>query len=243
MAALAAAAVRPGERVIDVGCGCGDTALSLADTVGPTGAVFGVDVSGPMLNVARRRGAGRTNLRLAEADASCAVLPSPADLLFSRFGVMFFNDPAAAFSHLRGALAPGGRLAFVCWRARDLNPWVSVPLLAAQAALGLHPEADPHAPGPFAFADQAWVDAILQTAGFTGIATEVCGSPVYLGHAARSAAEGVVSMSPLARLARTAGPERLPEIINAASKALAVHETPKGVWLPGSTWIVTGRPK
>jgi SAM-dependent methyltransferase len=237
MAALAAADPKAGEHVIDVGCGCGDTSLELARLVGADG----VDVSKPMLEVAKRRAAGISQLSFAEADASGAALPGPFDLLFSRFGVMFFDDPPAAFAHLRRALTPNGRLAFVCWRARDLNPWVSVPLLAAQDALNLHPKADPVAPGPFAFADKDRLRRILESAGFTGFAAEMFEAPVYLGHDADSAANGVVRMGPVARLVRAAGPERLPEIVAAAARALAPHVTPQGVAPTGSTWIVTAR--
>ncbi|HWZ71716.1 MAG TPA: methyltransferase domain-containing protein, partial [Casimicrobiaceae bacterium] len=115
-AALKAAAPQPGERVIDIGCGCGDTSIEIARIVGEAGAVFGIDVSQPMLEVARSRGALANCAHLAfhNGDASGASLPANTDLLFSRFGVMFFSQPAQAFSHLRKSLRVGGRCVFVC---------------------------------------------------------------------------------------------------------------------------------
>ncbi|MEQ1784285.1 MAG: class I SAM-dependent methyltransferase, partial [Hyphomonadaceae bacterium] len=110
-AALTAARASLGERVLDVGCGCGDTSLALANSVGPTGHVLGVDVSAPMLIVARRRASALSNLTFAEADASSASLPGSFDLLYSRFGVMFFDAPVPAFRHLHKAMSPTGRLA------------------------------------------------------------------------------------------------------------------------------------
>jgi len=240
-AARDAANVRPGERVLDVGCGCGDTSLVLADTVGSTGAVVGVDVSSPMLAVARRRAAGRSQLTFTEADASRASLPGPFDLLFSRFGVMFFDDPPAAFTHMRTAMKPGGRLAFVCWQEARDNPWAAIPAQAARRVSGpsLTPP-DPTAPGPFAFGNPDRVRAILSAAGFAGISHTAFESPMYLGSSPRSAAESAVRIGPASRVAREAGAERVPAIIDAIEAALKPHAGLNGaVSLPGRTWIVT----
>src|SRR6202171_5724009 len=168
-AALKAAAPQPGERVIDIGWGCGDTSIEMARIVGAGGAVLGVDVSQPMLAVARSRGAlaNCAHLAFREGDASEADLPANTDLLFSRFGVMFFSQPSPAFSHMRKALRSGGRCVFVCWRAPGDNPGAVAPLSAARAAMGVTPApADPNAPGPFAFADEERLRAILSGAGF-----------------------------------------------------------------------------
>jgi ubiquinone/menaquinone biosynthesis C-methylase UbiE len=120
---LERAAIRPGERVIDVGCGSGATTLAAAPLVGAQGSVLGVDVSEPMLAVARRRAAGLGNVRFVAADAQThAFEPGAQDLVLSRFGVMFFDDPPRAFASLRRALRPGGRLCFVCWgRSRTIR--------------------------------------------------------------------------------------------------------------------------
>ena len=140
-AALEAAAPQPGERVIDIGCECGDTSIELARLVGVAGAVLGVDVSQPMLKVARARGASERHSRLAfrEADASEARLPADNDLLHSRFGTMFFSQPSSAFSHMRKSLRAGGRCVFVCWRTPRDNAWAMTPLSAAREAIGITP--------------------------------------------------------------------------------------------------------
>lgn len=239
-AAIAAARVQPGEAVLDVGCGCGDTSLTVASLVGAQGRVIGVDVSAPMLEVARRRAAGLANLTFLEADASAAALPGPFDLLISRFGVMFFDEPAAAFAHMRAALRPGGRLSFVCWRAAAENLWAYVPAQAARKASGIEaPPADPHAPGPFAFGDGERLQDILRTAGFTNIDLENFEAPMYLGRSPRSAAEGATRIGPASRVALDAGPQHLPAILDGIEAALTPHAAEDGsVFLPGRTWIV-----
>ena len=168
------AAVRPGERVMDVGCGCGDLTGRLAEQAGPGGAVLAVDVSQPMLEHARARISteGRAPITWTQADA--AVLPCAKvgyDVLASRFGVMFFADPLAAFRHLRLSLRPGGRLAMLCWRPAADNAWVAVPRAAMLQIVPEPPPLPPLAPGPFAFADAAHAGAMLARAGFTGVSS------------------------------------------------------------------------
>jgi ubiquinone/menaquinone biosynthesis C-methylase UbiE len=239
-AALRAAAPQPGERVIDVGCGCGSSSLALADAVGPGGRVLGIDVSQPMLEVARAAGAGQPMLSFVEADAAAAALPSGQDLLFSRFGLMFFDDPAPALRHLRTTLRAGGRCAFVCWRTPRDNPWAMVPLLAARQALGVTPApADPLAPGPFAFADDARLRGLLEQAGFSRIRIERCDLPIATGSTAREAAERSMMVGPASRLAREAGPANAPRIAEAMELALAALAASDGsISLAGSTWVV-----
>ena len=243
-AALKAAEARPGERVVDVGCGCGDTSVALARSVGDRGAVLGVDVSRPMLDVARARATQEHLdgvLSFVDADASSAALPDGQDLLYSRFGVMFFDQPTPAFTRLRQALRAGGRCVFVCWRTPSDNPWAMTPLLAARKALGVTPPpADPIAPGPFAFADDARVRTILSGAGFQNIAIDRFDSPVAIGPSLRAAVEGSLRIGPTARLAREAGPQHSATILRAVESALAPFATPDGsVRLSGSTWIVS----
>jgi ubiquinone/menaquinone biosynthesis C-methylase UbiE len=242
-AALMAAAPQPGERVIDVGCGCGDTSIEIARSVGETGAVLGVDVSQPMLEVARSRAAltNGAHLSFQNGDASETALPTDTDLLFSRFGVMFFNQPSNAFRHLRKSLRTGGRCVFVCWRAPRDNPWAMAPLSAARTAMAVTPAPpDPYAPGPFAFADQERLHAILSEAGFDAIRVQRFDVTLSLGSTARSAAEFAVQIGPVSRLVREVGVEHLPTILDAVESALAPLAAADGhVSLNGSTWIVS----
>jgi SAM-dependent methyltransferase len=241
-AALKAAAPQPGERVIDVGCGCGDTSIEMARIVGEAGAVLGIDVSQPMLEVARSRGAlaNLAQLSFRDGDASEAELPTNTDLLFSRFGVMFFSQPSQAFSHLRKSLRTGGRCVFACWRAPRDNAWAMAPLSAARTAMGVTPTpADPDAPGPFAFADEERLRAILSDAGFGAINVQRFDAALSLGATPRSAAEGAVQIGPVSRFVREVGVEHLPIILDAVERALAPLAAPDGhVSLNGSTWIV-----
>jgi SAM-dependent methyltransferase len=242
-AALKAAAPKPGERVIDVGCGYGDTSIEIAWIVGATGEVLGLDVSQPMLEFARSREAPPNCAKLVfrEGDASEAKLPQDFDLLFSRFGVMFFSQPAAAFAHLRQSLRTGGRCVFVCWRTPRDNAWAMTPLSAARAAMGITPPpADPHAPGPFAFADGERVRTVLSDAGFKDIDMQRFDTALSLGTTPRAAAERAVQLGPASRLVREVGVEYLPVILEAIERAFAPLAAPDGqVTLNGSCWIVS----
>lgn len=243
-AALKAADPQPGERVIDVGCGCGDTSIEIARIVGKSGAVLGVDVSTPMLEVARSRAAQMdcTNLAFHEGDASKASFTADADLLFSRFGVMFFGQPVRALTHLRASLRHGGRCVFVCWRAPRDNAWAMVPLSAARAAMNITAApADPEAPGPFAFADEHRLRTILSGAGFGNVEIQRFDAAIFLGVTPRSAAEAMVQIGPVSRLLRETGIEHRPIILEAVEQALSAHASSDGhVSLNGSTWIVSG---
>ena len=242
-AALKAAAPQPGERAIDIGCGCGDTSLAIARMVGATGSVLGVDVSRPMLEVARSRGAlaNCAHLEFREADASEAELPANTDLLFSRFGVMFFSQPAPAFSHMRKSLRAGGRCVFVCWRAPRDNAWAMTPLSAARTAMGITPPpADRNAPGPFAFADEERVRGIMSSAGFGDLEVQRLDVAIAMGATPRAAAENLTQVGPISRLVREVGVEHLPVIVSAVERALIPLAAPDGhVSLNGSTWIVS----
>ena len=165
------AAPTPGMRVVDVGCGAGGTTLALANAVAPTGHVTGLDVSAVILEAARARLADTPNVTLTLADALTWRLEGPpADLLFSRFAVMFFGDPVAAFANLRHSLTPGGRFAFAAWAPLAENPWMDIPYQAALSVLPPPapplPASDPNEPGQFAFGNPARVLRLLHDAGY-----------------------------------------------------------------------------
>jgi len=236
--AMEVLAPKPGERLIDVGCGCGDTSLELARRVGDAGAVLGADISAPMLAVARRRAeaAGLAWARFAQADSQVEAF-EPADGVFSRFGVMFFADPTAAFANLYKALKPGGRVAFVCWRPLAQNPWMTVPMAAVAPLLPEPlPPAPPDAPGPFAFADRDRLRGILAGAGFTDIAIEASDQKIGQGDV-EAATLIALNAGPVAAAARTY-PDLKHRIQAAVRVALAPYETPDGVRLDSSVWIV-----
>ena len=238
-AGYAFAAAKPGEHVLDVGCGCGTTTLALAKAVGPSGAVTGVDISHPMLEVARRRAqeAGAT-IDFREADASEAALTPEFDLLFSRFGVMFFADPVAAFANLRKALKSGGRLRFVCWRGAAENLWATAPFAAAMDLLPPQEPGDPHAPGPFAFADGERLKAILTQAGFSNPRLEKLETHMHMGADVDEAVDQAFKIGPLARALAQADDAVKDQVRARIRDALAKFQTPRGVAAPAACWLV-----
>ncbi len=237
---MAALAPVPGERVLDVGCGCGDTSLALARRVAPGGSVLGVDISAPMLAVARKAAeAADANVQFVELDAQTARFDTPFDAAFSRFGVMFFNDPTAAFTNIRAALRPGGRLAFVCWRRAADNPWMMVPMEAALKYLPAPPPDDPLAPGPFAFAQAERVETLLKGAGFDKIQLAPFDFAIG-GFALDEALTLALRVGPLGKLLRES-PDQREHVVGAVRDALAAYAAPNGVRLPSATWIVTAR--
>ena len=237
-AVLDAARPQPGEAVLDVGCGCGATALELARRVAPDGRVVGIDISEPMLRVARERAQPATNAEFVLADASTHAFGASAfDVVFSRFGVMFFDRPARAFANLRCSLRPRGRLTFVCWRALTDNPWFSVPLEAARTVVSAPPPSDPDAPGPLAFADPERVRRILTEAGFAHVQIDALDAMLPLGEPA-SAAVFLTRLGPAARLLVDAPQPVRESAANAIERALRAHEAPDGLQLGAGVWIV-----
>jgi SAM-dependent methyltransferase len=236
------AGASPREHVLDIGCGCGDSALALADRVGAGGSVLGIDISTQMLARARDRARDRANLTFVHGDAAALAFPRRFDLLFSRFGVMFFEDPIAAFTHVRGAAASGGRLAFVCWRAYEENPWASVPLNAVRRLI---PEVAPPSgdgPGPYAFADAARVEQILSSAGFHDVACDRFDADVVLSDGElEDAVQFAVNAGPASRLIVRASPEVQARATDEVRRVLEPIRTASGFALPGSSWLVTAR--
>ncbi len=241
--AMDRAEIRLGERVLDVGCGCGDTTLELARRVGPSGFVVGLDVSAPMLGEAERRARerGAANASFWNFDAQThAFSGAEFDVAYSRFGVMFFADPLRAFANLREALHPGGRLAFVCWQALDRNPWMAVPMAAAAREIPFPPPPDPQAPGPFAFSDPQRVRRILTDAGIANVAVEGHEETLLIGggDGVGAAAEFLVQMGPTGAALRQAGPSAESRVRAAVREALTPFSGPGGVEMASATWIV-----
>jgi SAM-dependent methyltransferase len=239
---IAAAAPKPGDRVIDVGCGCGATTVEFAARVRPGGEVLGIDVSEPMLARARERAPQNLPVRFERADATVYNFePNGADLVASRFGVMFFADPARSFANLRKGLKPGGRLAFACWREAKQNPFFILPLREAGKHAPPLPETDPEAPGPFAFANEARVRRILSDAGFADIALEPhdLELDIAVGRGLDTAVMAATTIGPTSRML-----DGQSDAVRAAAtadirKALAAHARGGNVPLGAAIWIVT----
>jgi SAM-dependent methyltransferase len=244
--AMERAGLRAGERVLDVGCGCGDTTVELARRVAPGGTATGVDISAPMLERARQQAREQqVAARFEQADAQTHPFPpASADVVFSRFGVMFFADPTAAFANLRRTLAPGGRLAVVCWQALPENPWMFVPLGAALQFLPPPPMMTPDAPGPFAFADRARVGKILTDAAFGDVQFEDVRRTLRIGAGADvdQTVEFLLQMGPAAAALRESpDPELVPRVAAAVRTALQPYVTADGVRMDSASWVVTAR--
>jgi SAM-dependent methyltransferase len=238
--ALEALAPRPGENVLDIGCGGGETALELARAVAPHGTVLGIDLSGAVLAFARRVAKGCERVRFVQADAQVYPFePASFDAAFSRFGVMFFADPAAAFINIRRCLRPNGRLAFVCWRALEENLLDILPLTAASAHLPPQPAHDPDAPGPFAFANPDRARRILKGTGFEEI--EITAHDELVGSGDLETMLAVCSrIGALGKILRE-NPELRAAALPAVRSALAAYDGPDGVRLNAATWVVTAR--
>jgi SAM-dependent methyltransferase len=241
------AQIARGERVVDVGCGCGDTTLEIARRVGPTGAVVGVDLSAVMLERAGQaaRDAGIAHAQFENADAQThAFRPDSFDVLYSRFGIMFFADPDAAFANLHAALRPGGRLAFVCWQTVQHNPWMLVPMMAALQHIPPPPMPAPDAPGPFAFADAERVRGILTRTGFADVAFEDLREVVTLGGGGDldETVDFLLQMGPAARALRDVEAATRTVVAGAVRESLVPFYTPEdGVRMPSAAWVVTAK--
>jgi SAM-dependent methyltransferase len=243
---LARALMRSGERVIDVGCGTGATTLAIAEQVGAPGAVLAIDISEPMLAVAHRRSAerGHAHVQFLRADAQThRFAPATHDLVISRFGVMFFGDPVAAFANLRSALRPGGRLAFVCWAALEDNPWFALPLAVGERWLGPPEPQPPRAPGPLAFSEAGYVEEILSAAGFADVAIDTAATHLQGAASAAAEADFACLVGPLTRLIQARDPDTSTREAMLAEVAASFlpFETEAGVLVPASLHYVEAR--
>jgi len=239
-AGLKALDLQPGERVLDIGCGAGETSLAAARLVGPNGRVVGVDISKPLLDLGRGRAEAQgLKVEFIEADAGAAAIPgAPFDAAFSRFGVMFFEDAVSAFINIRKNLRPGGRLVFVCWRSLAENAWTQAPLQALAPMLDAAlPPPDESLPGPMFFANAGKIRATLTDSGWRDIAIEPWDGPLVVGADAKDAAAYLLKIGPSARAVAehrldAAEAERL--IVQRLDQA----QSPTGVALAGACWIV-----
>lgn len=236
------AKITAGERVVDIGRGCGATTIESANRVGPAGHVLGVDVSAPMLARARELAPPNAPVEFVNADATVHRFePANADLVLSRFGVMFFAQPAISFANIRAAMRPRGRLVFACWQEPRRNPWLMIPLQAAYKHVPRLPEVGPDDPGPFSFAREERVRRLLNDAGFSSIAME----PIDLsldaavGRGLDAAVAGALEIGPASRALEGQLPELRVAAASSIRAALAPFEQGASVPLGASIWIVT----
>ena len=235
---------KAGERIIDVGCGSGATTIAFAQKVGPSGHALGVDVSGPMLERARHGAPKDARIDFVLADATIYPFEAAgADLLASRFGVMFFADPAKSFANMRKGLKASGRLTFACWREPRENPWMMTPLQAIYQHVPKLPQQDPEDPGPFSFASEARVHRILGEAGFAGIAMEACplSLDIAIGGGLDAAVQSALEIGPASRALQDQPDEIRAAATRSIREVLAPLVKGDAVPLPASIWIVTAR--
>lgn len=246
--AMSANPPRRGERVLDIGCGFGDTTQRLAELVGEEGYALGVDVSEPFIEMAREEAenAGAANVEFRVADVQTLELPQEFDYAFSRMGVMFFANPVVALRNLRAALVPGGRFTAVVWRRKLDNEWVSRAEAIVEEYLE-HPEKTDEptcGPGPFSMANADTVSEQLKIAGFEEISLRRCDLPMKTGADLDEAVEFAMALGPAGEILRLWGDrvdEIRPEIAAKIRAAIEDFQQPDGIYAPASTWIITAR--
>ena len=238
---LAGTQIQDRENVLDIGCGCGDTTI-LAARATRSGHALGADLSRIQIAEARRlaASAGVTNARFEVADAQ--VYPFQAgvfDVVLSNFGVMFFDDPAAAFGNLRKALRPGGRLAFLCWRTRAENPFFTMGFAAAAAELGLREMPEPDA--AFSLSDTGRVRGLLSGAGFGGIEFAKADEPMLIGRDVDDVLEYERTSPAATEILTGLSPAQAGELTRLVRDRLMAYASPDGVTMPGAAWLVTAQ--
>ena len=237
---------RRDSRVVDLGCGFGDTTIELGRRIGPRGAAVGIDAAARFIDVARTEAARTENVSFVVGDVERAVPGGPYDLAYSRMGTMYFASPVAALRNVRQALVPGGRLCIVTWRKRDANACFHTAELVVRELLGDPPKQDQVTcgPGPFSMAGPDLVSDQLVAAGYTDIAFERSDADIEIGRDLDEAITFALALGPAGEVVRLAGDAaivRKAEIENALRAALAPFARPAGVWAPSSCWIVTAR--
>jgi len=247
-AALARHPPSSGTRVLDVGCGFGDSTCEIAERIGAEGEAVGVDAAARFIEVAREAAAaaGVRNAHFRVADAQFDDLGGPYDRVFSRFGTMFFVNPVAALRNVRRALKDGGTFTMTVWRKKEDNPWLSDVERAVKDIVPLPPSTDQVTcgPGPFSMVSADLVSAQLLAAGFDDVIFERFDTPIRIGDTIPDAIEFAMALGPAGELIRLAGEEgarRRPEVVAALEKILAAFVHPDGIYGQASTWIVTAR--
>ncbi|HWP09014.1 MAG TPA: class I SAM-dependent methyltransferase [Polyangiaceae bacterium] len=240
-----------GARVLDLGCGFGDTTLEIAHAVGPAGSAVGVDAAVNFVEEATRgaREAGVKHARFFAADVQTEDLGGPYDLVFSRFGVMFFASPVAALRNVRRSLAPGGSILFVVWRKREDNLWMHAAEEAVKPILPAVSHDNPNeptcGPGPFSMAGADVVSSQLVAAGFGHITLERFDTDICIGKDLDDAVAFALTIGPageMIRLAAAKGIDETPRVTAAIKAAIAPYQRPNGVFAPSSTWFVSAKP-
>jgi len=239
--------VREGDRVVDVGCGFGDTAIQLAERVGSTGSVLGIDCCEAFLDIARNdaAAAGVDNVEFVNADVQIYPFEGDFDFCFSRFGTQFFENPVAGLKSMRRSLKPGGTMTMIVWRGIDDNPWLG---MAKDIVLRFLPapgeDARTCGPGPFSMASESLVTQQLEIAGYAGLKFERVDAPLMVGNSPDDAVGFQLALGPAGEVFREAGEEaekQRAEITAALLSELGKYETGEGVVLPSSSWVITAR--
>jgi SAM-dependent methyltransferase len=245
--AIEAASVQTGEHVLDVGCGCAHTSFAMLEKTGEKGRVLGVDISGPMLAIAARAAKElpqslQKAIAFEKADASVYPFEEASfDLAFSRFGVMFFADPVLAFTNIRKALKPTGRLTFICWAPVPGNDWITIPMSAALQHVAPPEPMPPNAPGPFGLSDPEYVKGVLAQAGYGNIEVASVTPTMRFGHdmPADRIGDSFLEVGPVSRLLADASAEQTNAVRASVYDAIKPYYDGKTVNLGASCWIVT----
>ena len=239
--------IRPGDKVVDVGCGFGDTAIQFAKRVGSNGSVVGIDCCDAFLEAGRRDASreGITNITFVEADVQSHPFEGEYDFCFSRFGTQFFENPVAGLRNMRKSLKPGGTMTMIVWRTIDDNPWLGMP---KQVVLRYLPQPGDDArtcgPGPFSMANQEMVTKQLEISGYEDICFERVDADLMVGHSVDDAIGFQLALGPAGEVYREAGEiaeKRHDEIVSALSRELSPYDSDEGVMMKSSSWKISAR--